>query len=92
MKTARKPALWLACLLGAGTLLAQSDGAGLTVAGLGDMEKLTKDEPIPASPHFWDATAKRLKLHGGRNEVVAGKLMLRAAADGFMQTLTQWTP
>src|SRR5580693_4626683 len=59
---------------------ADSD-APFTLAGLGDCEKITKDGSIPESPHFWDAKARRLKLHAGRNEAVAAQLMLSAKAD-----------
>ena len=55
--------------------------APFTLAGLGDCEKITKDGTIPESPHFWDAKARRLKLHAGRNETVAAQLMLSAKAD-----------
>src|SRR5476651_122532 len=59
---------------------AESD-APFSVAGLGDGEKITKDGAVPESPQFWDAKAKRLKLHAGRNETVAAQLMLTAKAD-----------
>src|SRR5476651_1207040 len=59
---------------------AESD-APFSVAGLGDGEKITKDGAVPESPQFWDAKAKRLKLHAGRNETVAAQLMLIAKAD-----------
>lgn len=49
-----------------------------TVAGLGDSEKITKDGAVPPSPHFWDPKTRQLRLHGGRNEVVAAQLMLTA--------------
>jgi hypothetical protein len=49
-----------------------------TVAGLGDGEKITKDGAVPPSPHFWDPRTKQLRLHGGRNEVVAAQLILTA--------------
>jgi len=68
-------------LLAAGTLCGQAPSSGLTIAGLGDMEKITKDAAVPPSPHFWDAGARRLTLHGGRNETVAAQLMLRAKTD-----------
>jgi len=55
--------------------------ATLTLAGLGDCEKITKDGAVPESPHFWDAKTQRLKLHAGRNETVAAQLMLSAKAD-----------
>ena len=61
--------------------LRSEDSALLTLAGLGDCEKITKDGAIPPSPHFWDATAKKLRLHGGRNEMVAAQLMLAAKQD-----------
>lgn len=50
----------------------------LNVAGLGDCEKITKAEAIPASPHFWDPVSRKLKLHSGRNETAAAQLMLTA--------------
>ena len=80
MRMLSKVAMMIGVLAGPIALGAPS-GAPLQVAGLGDMEKLTKDEAVPASPHFWDAAAKRLKLHGGRNEVVAAQLMFTAAED-----------
>lgn len=49
-----------------------------TVAGLGDCEKITKDGTVPPSPHFWDPKAKKVRLHGARNEVVAAQLILTA--------------
>ena len=52
----------------------------LVVAGLGDCEKITKDGVVPSSPRFWDPSARRLSLHGGRNEVVAAQLMLTAGS------------
>ena len=52
----------------------------LTIAGLGDCEKITKDGAVPASPHFWDPATNTLKLHGGRNEMVAAQLMLTTTA------------
>ncbi len=55
--------------------------ANLKLMGLGDGEKLTKDQAIPASRHFWDPAAKTLTMHGGRNEVVAAQLMLVAGKD-----------
>ena len=69
----------LAALLCAGG--AQAADPVFTVAGLGDCEKITKDGAIPASPHFWDAATNRLRLHGGRNEMVGAQLML-TATDG----------
>jgi hypothetical protein len=45
---------------------------------LGDCEKITKDGTVPPSPHFWDPKAKQVRLHGGRNEVVAAQLILTA--------------
>ena len=50
----------------------------LTISGLGDSEKITKDGAIPPSPRFWNAAARKLSLDGGRNEVVAAQLMLTA--------------
>ena len=81
MKTRNIAIALVSALLFTGALLAQQSTAELTVAGLGDMEKITKDAPVPASPHFWDAGARRLTLHGGRNETVAAQLMLSAKAD-----------
>jgi hypothetical protein len=65
----------------AASLLRAEDAALFTLAGLGDCEKITKDGAIPASPHFWDPAAKKLHLHGGRNEMVAAQLMLTAKQD-----------
>ncbi|MDQ2732768.1 MAG: hypothetical protein M3Y56_14005, partial [Armatimonadota bacterium] len=59
---------------------AQAADPVLTVAGLGDCEKITKDGVVPPSPHFWDAATGTLKLHGARNEMVAAQLMLTATA------------
>ena len=52
--------------------------APFTVAGLGDCEKITKDGVVPPSPHFWNPKTSTLRLHGGRNEMVAAQLMLTA--------------
>jgi hypothetical protein len=50
----------------------------LTVAGLGDCEKITKDGVVPPSPYFWDPKSRQLHLHGARNEVVGAQLILTA--------------
>lgn len=78
MRTTTMRELSMPCLFLAAALAARTAAAGVRLAGLGDMEKPTKDEAIPASPHFWDAAGRTLKLHGGRNEVVAGQLVLTA--------------
>lgn len=70
--------LWVAA---AGLHAAPAADLVVTVAGLGDGEKITKDAAVPASPHFWDPGTGTLKLHGARNEMVAAQLMLTAAAD-----------
>jgi hypothetical protein len=57
---------------------ASSDGPPLVLAGLGESEKPAKDAPVPRSPHFWDPVRGTLMLHAGRNEVVAGQLLLTA--------------
>jgi hypothetical protein len=56
----------------------------LNVAGLGDCEKITKAGTIPVSPHFWDPVGGKLKLQGGRNEMVAAQLMLTALGGDLM--------
>ncbi len=81
MKLSHIGVAFFATALAAGVLRGQAPSAQLTVAGLGDMEKITKDAAVPPSPHFWDAAAKRLALHGGRNETVAAQLILSAKAD-----------
>ncbi|MGH7145776.1 MAG: glycoside hydrolase domain-containing protein [Planctomycetota bacterium] len=72
-------ALTACCLAGAWRLAAAD--ARFTVSGLGDCEKIAKDAPVPASPHFWDPKTKTLSMFGGRNEMVAAQLVLTAAAD-----------
>ena len=78
MLSIRPKALTVALLTAAalGAAVGEESATPLTLAGLGDCEKITKDGAIPESPLFWDATARKLKLHGGRNEVVAAQLML----------------
>ena len=76
---ARHAAKWMVLAV-ATTVWAQEAPFGVT--GLGDCEKLTKDEAIPASEHFWDAAGKRLTLHGAKNETVAAQLVLTAKDAG----------
>ena len=77
MSFQRSHAFAVIVLLGTGVSAAAPKPA-LVVAGLGDCEKITKDGAVPPSPRFWDQAARRLSLHGGRNEVVAAQLMLTA--------------
>ena len=73
----RSRVLWLLLAL-FGLPVAGLAESVVTVAGLGDCEKITKAEAVPASPHFWDPVSGKLKLQGGRNEMVAAQLMLTA--------------
>jgi hypothetical protein len=70
----------LFCIVTAGCLVASATAAppAIVVAGLGDCEKITKDGAVPPSPRFWNPTARRLSLDGGRNEMVAAQLILTA--------------
>ncbi len=77
---ARLPAFIGCVLMGAFVVARGADQAPFSLAALGDCEKITKDGPVPPSPHFWDAQSKRLTLHGGRNEMLGAQLMLRATA------------
>jgi hypothetical protein len=63
------------------TLSAAEGTAPFTLSALGDCEKISKDGAVPESPHFWDAKAMKLRLNGGRNEMVAAQLMLAATQD-----------
>lgn len=80
-----RPVLPMLCLIlsfAFSARFAQSGEAGpLALYGLGDSEKITKDGAIPPSPHFWDPKTNTLRLHGGKNEMVAAQLMLVAKAD-----------
>src|SRR5690349_16997817 len=68
----------LACVAIAPTLTVDLRAMPFAVTGLGDCEKITKDGVVPPSPHFWNPATRTLRMHGGRNEVIAAQLMLTA--------------
>ena len=70
-------ALVMSCLAVLG-LFASSTAAAVTVAAIGDCEKIGPQDPIPACDYVFDSTSSTIKLFAAKNEVVAFQLAIKS--------------